>query len=770
MLGAIVLVGWVVDIRALKSVLPGLSTMKVNTALALALGGISLSLLARRSAGRRVIARGCAIGLTVIGSLTLVEYVTYLDLGIDQLLFRDTPNAVPASSPGRMGINTALACVLLGVALLLLDLTPRVGAMPSQFLALGGGAVGLAALIGYLYRVASLYGIASYTQMAVHTATGFVLLSGGVLLARPDGGLMAALTSGGAGGRMARRFLPAALSVPLVLGWFALYGHQIGLYAAEFGLSLLVTATMVVFGILAWVSAASLNRADARLRDSEARKAATLDAALDCIITIDHSGRITEFNKAAERVFGYRRADVMGREMGTLLIPPALQARHREGLARYLATGEGPALGRRLELSAIRADGTEFPVELTITRLPSDGPPMFTGFLRDITERRQLEDELRQAQKMEAVGRLAGGIAHDFNTLLTVIGGRARFALERLTSGTPPRRDLETIIGATTRAEALTRQLLAFGRKQMLKVQVLDLEQVVENMRLLLERTIREDVLISTIVAPGLAQVKADRTQIEQVIMNLVVNARDAMPQGGRLTIELSNAELDTAYARTRPEVSPGAYVLLAVTDSGVGMDRATQARIFEPFFTTKPPGAGTGLGLATVYGIVKQSNGHIAVYSEPGVGTTFKVYLPRADESPPLTSPEPAKESARGAGTILIVEDEDEVRGLACEILESEGFTVLAARDPDEALRAASGHPARIDLVLTDVVMPTMNGAELIERLNASRPDVRVVFMSGYAEGALAQRGSLAADQAFLQKPFTRQALTRKVREVLGG
>ena len=394
---------------------------------------------------------------------------------------------------------------------------------------------------------------------------------------------------------------------------------------------------------------------------------------------------------------------------------------------------------------------------------------MFTGFMRDITERRQLEDELRQAQKMEAVGRLAGGIAHDFNNLLTVIGGRARFALERLTSGTPPRRDLETIIGATARAEALTRQLLAFGRKQMLKVQVLDLEQVLENLRLLLERTIREDVLISTIVAPGLAAVRADRTQIEQVIMNLVVNARDAMPQGGRLTIELSNAEIDAAYARTRPEVSPGSYVLLTVTDSGVGMDRATQARIFEPFFTTKPPGAGTGLGLATVYGIVKQSNGHIAVYSEPGVGTTFKVYLPRADGSPPPAAAEPKKGPAPGAGTILIVEDEDDVRGLASEILESEGFTVLVARDPDEALRAAGQYPTRIDLVLTDVVMPAMNGPELIERLTASRPDVRVVYMSGYTAGALAHSGSLAADQPFLQKPFTRQALARKVREMLG-
>ena len=345
LLGAAVLVGWFLDIPALKSVSARLSTMKANTALAMTLGGISLALLARHAARGHTAARVCAVFIVAIGGLTLVQYVTHLDFGIDELLFRDTPDVVPASSPGRMGINSALAFVLLGAALLLLDSTPRAGATPSQFLALTGGAVGLAALIGYLYGVASLYGIASYTQMAVHTAAGLVLLSGGLLLARPASGPMAALTSGGAGARMGRRFLPAALGVPVALGLFVLYGHQIGLYAAEFAVSLLVTATMVVFGILAWLSAVSLNRADARVRESEGRKAATLEAALDCIVTIDHLGRITEFNQAAERVFGYRRADVMGREMAALLIPPALQARHREGLARLPGDRRGPGAG-----------------------------------------------------------------------------------------------------------------------------------------------------------------------------------------------------------------------------------------------------------------------------------------------------------------------------------------------------------------------------------------------------------------------------------------
>jgi len=768
-IGAVVLVGWVFDVGLLKSVLPGFSTTKANTATGLSLAGIALALLARSAVGPRgrLVARILAVTVALVGLLTLAEYVTDLNLGIDELLFADTPSTVPPSSPGRMGINTALTFVLLGSALLLLDVA-RCSGLASQ-LALTGGAVALVAVVGYLYGVEPLYGISSYPQMAIHTALALTLLAAGIMLARSEHGIMAALTSDGAGGRMARRFLPAVLGVPLVLGWFTLRGERAGVYATEFGLSLLVTVIMAVFGTLAWVSAVSLNRADARMRESEARKAATLEAALDCIITIDHRGRITEFNAAAERVFGYRRADVMGREMATLIIPPALRERHREGLARYLATGEGPVLGRRLEMPGLRADGTEFPIELTITRLPSDGPPMFTGFVRDITERRLLEDELRQAQKMEAVGRLAGGIAHDFNNLLTIIAGRARFALERLAAGGSAQRDLDTIIGASGRAEMLTRQLLAFGRKQMLKVQMLDLSEVVERMRTLLERTIPEDIVIATIAARDVGRVTADPTQIEQVIMNLVVNARDAMPRGGRLTIEVTNADLDDTYARTHPEVKSGAYVMLVVSDTGIGMDRETQARVFEPFFTTKEPGKGTGLGLSTVYGIVKQSNGHIGVYSEPGRGTTFRIYLPRVDDATAPASREPTTTgTTREAETILIVDDDEEIRGLASEILASEGYTVLVAQHPDEALQASARHPGTIHLVIADVVMPEMNGPQLFERLKASRPNLPVLYISGYADGAMLHYGVLEAARTFLQKPFTRQSLTAKVHEAL--
>ena len=302
----------------------------------------------------------------------------------------------------------------------------------------------------------------------------------------------------------------------------------------------------------------------------------------------------------------------------------------------------------------------------------------------------------------------------------------------------------------------------------MLTVQVLDLSEVVERMRARLERTIPEDIVIATIAARDVGRVTADPTQIDQVIMNLVVNARDAMPRGGRLTIEVSNADLDDTYARTHPEVKPGAYVMLVVSDTGIGMDRKTQAQIFEPFFTTKELGKGTGLGLSTVYGIIKQSNGHVGVYSEPGRGTTFKIYLPRVGDATAPASPEPARSTSGGSETILLVDDDEEIRDLAREILGSEGYTVLLAEHPDEALRASDRHPATIHLVIADVVMPGMSGPQLLERLKVSRPDLRVLYMSGYADGAMLQHGVLEAGRAFLPKPFTRQSLRGKVREAL--
>jgi CheY-like chemotaxis protein len=370
---------------------------------------------------------------------------------------------------------------------------------------------------------------------------------------------------------------------------------------------------------------------------------------------------------------------------------------------------------------------------------------------------------------MEAVGRLAGGIAHDFNNLLTAVAGYSELLLRELPPGDPSRESAEEIRQAGNRAAALTQQLLAFSRRQVLEPRVLDLNAVITGMERMLRRVIGEDVELTTALDPELWRTRADPGQIEQAILNLVVNARDAMPRGGRLTLETANVELDEKFAGYYATVHPGPHVMLAVSDTGVGMDADLQARLFEPFFTTKEHGKGTGLGLSTTYGIVKQSGGSIWVYSEPGHGTTFKIYLPRCEE--PLedrTAPPPARDAAPGTEFVLLVEDEPEVRRLVEKLLRLKGYRVLSAASPAEAIAISKRHEAPIELLLTDVIMPGMNGRELSRVLAASRPRMRVLYMSGYTDAAMSQQGILPQGTAFLSKPFTPEALARKVREVL--
>jgi two-component system cell cycle sensor histidine kinase/response regulator CckA len=379
----------------------------------------------------------------------------------------------------------------------------------------------------------------------------------------------------------------------------------------------------------------------------------------------------------------------------------------------------------------------------------------------------QAEGHVRQLQRMEAVGRLAGGVAHDFNNLLTVIIGRGDLLLARLPADSPHRRDIALIRKAAERAAALTKQLLAFSRKQILAPKVLDLNTVVSGMVTMLQRLIGEGIELVFRAGSELGRVKADPTQLEQVIANLVVNARDAMPTGGRLTLETAAVELSEHYARQHAGVQAGRFVMLGVSDTGIGMDRETQARIFEPFFTTKEPGKGTGLGLATVYGIVKQSGGNIWVYSEPGKGTTFKVYLPQVHDAEDAAEPDQIRPGF-GTESILIVEDEDEVRALACEVLATYGYVVLQARTPAEALLIAERHTGPIQLLLTDVIMPGMSGRMLAEQLAPLRPEMSVLYMSGYTDEAIVHHGTLDAGTPFIQKPFTPDALAAGVRRLL--
>ena len=526
-------------------------------------------------------------------------------------------------------------------------------------------------------------------------------------------------------------------------------------------LALVALGLIALGGVGAWL-------VERRLRASEGRLAAIVRGALDAHVTMDDRGTIVTWNAQAETIFGWPAHEAIGRHVADIVVPPAQREAHRRGLQHFLESGEGPILNRRLELLAMRRDGTEVAVELAVAPIRLGQSWIFSAFIRDISERNQLEQQLRQAQKMEAVGRLAGGIAHDFNNLLTAIFGYADLLAEDLPPGSPAQADVEEIRTAANRASALTRQLLAFSRQQVLQPVVLNVNDVVRDLENMLQRVLGEDVELEARFATDLGNARADPGQLEQVILNLAVNARDAMPTGGKLTIETANVDLDEHYAQTHRPVVPGRYVMIAVSDTGIGMDAATQARMFEPFFTTKEPGKGTGLGLATAYGIVKQSGGYIWVYSEVGGGATFKIYLPRVDAPAEVAAAPPELGTVVGTETVLLAEDDPLLLPLARDVLKRLGYTVLEARTPADAVAVAQAHGGVIHLLISDVVMPGESGLQLARRLLEVRPNLRVLYMSGYSDEAVVRHGLLDPGTTFLQKPFTPATLARKVRELL--
>src|SRR3984957_10792917 len=516
--------------------------------------------------------------------------------------------------------------------------------------------------------------------------------------------------------------------------------------------------------LICWFNAA-LRSAQESLRRSESNFRSLVMNAPYGICRCNSFGILQDANPALVTMFGYSNsAELTGRHLGSLYA----DAQQWFQIADYLRARKE---FNNLTIDCLTRNGSPIVVRISGRVIPN-GPEgnNFEIFMEDITETRVLELQLRQAQKMEAIGRLAGGIAHDFNNLLMVISGYSEFLLERLGPDPQLRGPAQEISNATQRATSLTRQLLAFSRKQMLAPKVLDLNEVVAENLKMLTRMIGEDIDLVMVPGPGLGAVRADPGQIDQVIMNLAVNARDAMPKGGKLTIETANIKLDDNFARTHTPLTPGDYIVLAISDTGIGMDTDTQSRIFEPFFTTK--GAkGTGLGLSTVYGIVKQSGGFIFVDSQPQRGTAFRAYFPRVDAREDAATTHDAlglPHADHGQETILLVEDENNLRRLARQYLEMQGYKILEAEDGAAALQIVEGHQGKIDLLLTDVIMPGMNGRELADHITELLPEVRVLYMSGYTENAVGQDGMLDAGINLLQKPFSLPVIKDPVREVL--
>jgi two-component system cell cycle sensor histidine kinase/response regulator CckA len=513
-------------------------------------------------------------------------------------------------------------------------------------------------------------------------------------------------------------------------------------------------------------SAVEIKRNEQALRRSEARYRSLVQSSVYGIYRSSLEGRFLDVNPALITMLGYGSVEEV-----LLLDPEKDVFAHTEEHTRLIEEFRQSGCLDGMEVKWRRKDGSAITVRISGRAVSSADEPVdvLEAIAEDVTDRRMLEDQFRQAQKMEAVGRLAGGVAHDFNNLLMVISGYAEVILTNLDLDHPLYEKGKAIQSAADRATTLTRQLLAFSRKQMLELKVVDVNAIVEDMERLLRPLIGENVEFTTSLAQDAAHTRADAGQLEQVLMNLVVNAKDAMPGGGKLTIETQNIDVNESHRRGQAFIRPGHYVRLSVGDTGMGMDKETQSRIFEPFFTTKEKGKGTGLGLSTVYGIVKQSGGYVLVQSEEERGTTFHIYLPRVAGVAEKHAPPVTQAPLGGTETVLLVEDEESVRHLVRDTLAAKGYRVVEAENGEAGMAAAAKHEGKIDLVITDVVMPGMGGRELVKQLADVRPETKVLYLSGYTEDSIISEGTIECGAAFLQKPFTLQNLSRKVREVLG-
>jgi two-component system cell cycle sensor histidine kinase/response regulator CckA len=491
-----------------------------------------------------------------------------------------------------------------------------------------------------------------------------------------------------------------------------------------------------------------------------------LDAAPNAVVGVDANGRIMYANPLTEATFGFNREELLGRPIEALM-PADARNRHLAFREGFLSAPSARPMGIGMYLSAQRRDGSQFPVEISLAPIRLEGKQVIFATVIDITARKAAEDQLLQARKLESLGRLAGGIAHDFNNMLFAIRGHAEMLKQDLSADNRAAFDFETSMHgveairlAAEGATKLTSQLLAFARQQVVRPEILDVNQAIEAMQPMIRRLINADIQLTHRLDPSTGLIRTDPGQLDQILVNLIVNARDAMPHGGTITIETGNIKVDEPYAADLLDVTPGPYVLIAVSDTGSGMDRATREHVFEPFFTTKAPGKGTGLGLATIHGIVKQAGGHIWLYSEPGLGTTFKICFPRMDAQQTVAPADPLPAPAVGVGTVLVVEDEPSVRETTTELLKRAGYRVLAVVDGAQAIIAVENATESIDVIVSDVVMPTMSGIALSEHMMDRHPEIGLVLLSGYTAGMLEIERIIARGAIFVSKPVTSDAL----------
>ncbi len=758
--------GWYTGSHALIAWSSDIATMKFNVCVAAILAAISILTL-RPASWVNWIGRIAAAACACIGLATIAEYAFRWNAGIDELFVRDL-NPGPGFAAGRMAPATALSLIFIGAALLLAR--SRTTHRAAQLVCLPAGIIALLSFGSYFYGSAELNRFAPFGPMALNTTIVSSCLLAGVLLQMPDSGLVAPLTLRGFSGTLARRLIPMAILVPLAAGWLTLRGENLGFYGREFGVAIFTVLTIVGLVFLLAGSVNFLARIETvrektsldlkRQRDVLKHQAELIDLSNDAIIIADSRRRIVAWNVGAEALYGWRENEAIGQYIHEFLrtsstIPVAeidetLHVRHK---------WEG-------QLIHTCRDGKQVTVDSRhVLRPDADGQPgRFLEINRDVTDRKRLEEQLFQSQKMESLGQLAGGIAHDFNNLLTVINGYCELILG---STEPDRRyldDVRQIRSAGDQAAKLTQQLLAFSRKQLLKSVVLNLNHVIADTTRMLRRLIGSQIDLVMNLAPDLANVRGDAGQVQQILINLVVNARDAMPSGGALRIETFNTTRNFRRAESPAALQP--CVHLTVIDTGSGMKPEIVERIFEPFFTTKSRERGTGLGLATVYGIVQQMSGEIEVESRVGTGTLFHLYFPKTDE--PLAAAVPvAAADLRGSENILVVEDQENVRALIVTALKGFGYNVWSAANAQQALAFSESHKDRLDLLVSDIVMPGMDGNELAVHIQKARPGIRILLISGYTNRAIAAT-AVPQGAAYLPKPFTPETLGDKVRQLL--